>query len=274
GVDFARSILAQSLELCSDASTERSEVPSVILRKKTDAETVEGEEVQVKRTPGGVFAQLIKADESISPEDEKYIFALARGGKGAPYRRGKARGRPPMFTKQYQDASWRTCGGVGTPGRFVGDMDYQERGEDLPAAIPPPEGNMAGFMILPDDAPERIVVLELAAGLGVNMSLIHVHFLERLVVRKGVAIAVELYEATKRIEKECGGRLGGVVTRLIKEDDRFTEEDVAFIYKVVPSPEATGSVASSPMREVINTAEESARFKRLLAEMEVMNRIC
>ncbi|KAF4708426.1 hypothetical protein FOZ63_023077, partial [Perkinsus olseni] len=115
---------------------------------------------------------------------------------------------------------------------------------------------------------------ELAAGLGVNMSLIHVHFLERLVVRKGVAIAVELYEATKRIEKECGGRLGGVVTRLIKEDDRFTEEDVAFIYKVVPSPEASGSVASSPMREVVNTAEESARFKRLLAEMEVMNRIC
>ncbi|KAF4704367.1 hypothetical protein FOZ63_004599, partial [Perkinsus olseni] len=139
GVDFARSILAQSLELCSDAPHERSAVASVILRKKTDAETLDGEEVQVKRTPGGVFAQLIKADESISAEDKKYIFALARGGKGAPPRRGKARGRPPMFTKQYQDASWRTCGGVGTPGRFVGDMDYQERGEDLPAAIPPPE---------------------------------------------------------------------------------------------------------------------------------------
>ncbi|EEQ97158.1 hypothetical protein Pmar_PMAR003886 [Perkinsus marinus ATCC 50983] len=153
-------------------------------------------------------------------------------------------------------------------------MDYEERGEALPSAIPPPEGNMAGFMILPEDAPERIVVLELAAGLGVNMSLIHVHFLERLVVRKGIAVAVELYEATKRIEKDCGGRLGGVVTRLIKEDDRFTEEDVAFIYKVVPSPETNGNDDSSPMKQVINTAEESARFKRLLAEMEVMNRIC
>lgn len=34
--------------------------------------------------------------------------------------------------------------------RFVGDMDYEERGEALPSAIPPPEGNMAGFMILPE----------------------------------------------------------------------------------------------------------------------------
>lgn len=38
---------------------------------------------------------------------------------------------------------------------------------------------------------------------------------------------------------------------------RFTEEDVAFIYKVVPSPETNGNDDSSPMKQVINTAEES-----------------
>ncbi|KAF4678189.1 hypothetical protein FOL47_003251 [Perkinsus chesapeaki] len=152
GVDFARALLAQSLELYSDASKDPSQVGENILRKKASVEIGDAEDVQVKRTPGGVFAQLIKADENISIEDKSYIFALSRGGKTVTNRHRRGRGRPAMFTKQYQDASWKACGGVGTPGRFIGDMDYQQRGDALPASIPPPEGNMAGFMILPEGA--------------------------------------------------------------------------------------------------------------------------
>ena len=195
-----------------------------------------------RRTPGGVFAQLVKDAKDLTVDNKRFIFAVAAGGVvAAPKTKPTAPG-------------------------FLGDDDYSRAPALVPAEPSAQEDEGLQFYLLPAGDDRRRAVAEIACGLGVEKSRVHVQFMERAVYRLGLDLTLELYTQTQREEKETGGRIGGILSHLLKTDPRVTPADIDFIYDLQAPPAAT-ETHHEP------TASELAAVRRVVAEVDTIHKL-
>ena len=199
GVEFARKILSDVNDVLVKADSAQDK--SLVMVTEPDAEPR-------RRTPGGVFAQLIKCKADISDSDKRFIFARATGGRApsmsdlmsmslalkdrvvkrtsgsaakAAEQEEEAAGEEGVVTWEFQ----RKVGNTWEPG-FIGQENY---------------GNPIPELPLSEDSMDTS---ELVARIASGLKLTSWDMLEKVIAASDVKSLIAAYKETIALEKKGG----------------------------------------------------------------------
>ena len=149
-----------------------------------------------RRTPGGVFAQLVKSKADISESDKRFIFARATGGRAPSMSdlmsmslalQDRITKRPvPVREEEVQWEFQRKVGNTWEPG-FIGQENFAEA--------------MADLTERDENAHVEVVVAKIANGLKLHHST---KLVENIVSSFGVKVLIAAYRETVAIERQGG----------------------------------------------------------------------
>lgn len=200
GVCYARQVLCSVKEILSKSIDETSDRSLVMVDPPKD-------ESARRRTPGGVFAQLVKSKSDISETDKKFIFARATGGRAPSMSdlmsmslalQDRLVKRPMVAVscsrgeEEEAASSWefqRKVGNSWEPG-FIGQENFTDPIPDLLL------GDLKN-----SDSRDQVV-----AQIAIALKLPRIHLIEKMArsIPGGVAALVSIYTETVALERKGG----------------------------------------------------------------------
>ena len=181
--DFARALLAEVKTLLNQTAEDPYVRSMVMVGDR-------------RRTPGGIFAQLVKSKADISDGDKRFIFARATGGRAPSMSdlmsmslalQDRAQPRQVVPRPASGKDEWefqRKVGDTWEPG-FVGQDTFEEP--------------LAEFL-QDENASEQVVVGQISLGLKMYTT----DFVERVLNEVGIATLVAAYKETVAVERSGG----------------------------------------------------------------------
>ena len=205
GVGYARDVLSSVKEILGKSIDETSD-RSLVMVETPNEESAESASCARRRTPGGVFAQLVKSKSDISETDKKFIFARATGGRAPSMsdlmsmslalqdrlvKRPTAATRPGVEEEDPPASSWefqRKVGSSWEPG-FIGQENFADPIPDL---------------LLGDE--KQIDSEKVVAQIAIALKSPRVDLIEKMArsVPGGVAALISVYRETVALERKGG----------------------------------------------------------------------
>ena len=271
GIDFARDVVLREVQDALKATAVQMDDPYIkslimVEENNEDADNF----VKRRRTPGGVFAQIIKARTDLTDSEKKFIFARATGGRApsmsdlmsmslalqdkVPDKKEKTVAPRPAAEKE-QENEWefqRKVGKTWEPGFIGQDTNF---GDPIPNLV----GN--------ENEPIENILEQISRGL----KLYSLDFVERVHAIAGLPILIATYKEACEAERRGGLPISeknprkrtpkGVFIAILRT--RIGSDKVEEILEL-----RDGTARAAPPQVMFDSASGSALADKIIVELE------